>query len=104
MKIQINTDNKIKGSIKLQDNLIPEITEELSRYSEQITRVEIHLSDEKGSKGGVKDKKCVIEVRLAGRQPVAVTNKADTVELAVSGAMKKLKNSLNKIFGKLKNY
>jgi hypothetical protein len=37
-------------------------------------------------------------------KPIAVTDHANTHELAVSGAIDKLKTSLNKITGRLKNY
>ncbi len=33
--------------------------------------MEVHRSDENGSKSGQNDKRCVTEARLEGRQPVA---------------------------------
>lgn len=36
-----------------------------------ISRVEVHLSDEDGKKGGQNDKRCMMEARLDGRQPAA---------------------------------
>lgn len=42
------------------------ISEVLSRFSQQIKRVEVHFSDEDGNKGGINDKRCMVETRLAG--------------------------------------
>ncbi len=104
MIIQINTDKNIKGSESLSSKLTNLISGELDRFSNQITRVEVHLSDENSHKSGVNDKRCVLEARLEKRKPIAVTSQADTVELAVDGAIEKLKNSLSTIIGRLRDH
>lgn len=104
MKIQFNTSNNIKESQYLRTSSTSTITDELSRFSDNITRVEIHLSDEDGHKDGQNDKRCSLEARIHGRQPIAVTNYADTHKQAVDGAIEKLKSSLNTIFGRKNNY
>jgi hypothetical protein len=48
------------------------------------------LSDENGSKGGQFDKRCMMEARLEGRSPVAVTDHAATLDKAVNDAAGKL--------------
>jgi hypothetical protein len=103
MTVQVNTDKNIEGSKKLIAYLTSFISEELSKYSEQITRVEVHLSDENGPKEGINDKRCMIEARLEGMKPFAVTKHANTHELAVEGAVEKLKISLDSIMGRLRN-
>lgn len=104
MIIQLNTDKNLAGTEKLNAYLTSLISEELSRFSHQITRVEIHLSDENGAKEGFNDKRCMIEARLEGMKPIGVTNFADTQELAVDGAIEKLKTSLETITGRLKTH
>ncbi len=104
MKIQFNTDKNVTGSEELKTLITALISEDLSRYSDQITRLEVHLSDEDGNKHGQNDKRCMIEARLEGMQPIAVTNHADTSEQAVTGAVDKLKSSLNTIRGRLRNH
>jgi ribosome-associated translation inhibitor RaiA len=104
MTIQFNTDSNIKGGEELRAPLISLISEELSRFSKQITRVEVHLSDENGPKEGLNDKRCMIEARLEGMKPIAVTNHANTHEQAVEGAVNKLKVSLDAILGRLSNH
>lgn len=97
MTIQFNTDKTVKGEERQREYFVSQITEELERFHSRITRIEVHLSDENGIKEGVDDIRCLMEARLKGRQPLAVTNQSDTVEQAVSGAINKLKNSLETI-------
>lgn len=104
MKIQFNTDNNVTGSEELTLSLTSIISGELSRFEDHITRLEVHLSDEDSNKNGVNDKRCMIEARLEGMKPIAVTNHADSHELAVTGAVDKLKSSLSTIQGRLRNH
>jgi ribosome-associated translation inhibitor RaiA len=104
MQIQINTDKNVTGSEGLIASSTSLISEELSRYSAQITRVEVHFSDEDGNKDGYNDKRCMVEARLAGMNPIAVINLANTHEQAVFGALDKLKTSLKTIKGRLRNH
>ena len=104
MQIQFNTDKNVTWSEDLIASSTSLISEELSRFSPQITRVEVHLSDEDGNKQGLNDKRCMVEARLAGMNPIAVTDYANTHEQAISGAIDKLKASLEKMIGRLKNY
>ena len=104
MKIQFNNSKNITGIEDLKASLTAQISEELKRFRRKITRLEVHLTDEDGLKNGLDDKRCMIEARLEGRQPIAVTNHANTHEQAVVGAIDKLRNSLETIIGRLKNY
>ncbi len=104
MTIQFNTDNNIIGSKLFTDPYIAQIEGELSRYSHQISRIEVHLSDEDGSKNGYGVIRCMIEARVEGLQPISVTNHADTHNQAVGGAIDKLTSSLDTILGRLRNH
>jgi ribosome-associated translation inhibitor RaiA len=97
MQIQFNTGKNVIISEDLIASSTSLITAGLSRYSHQITRVEVHLSDEDGKKDGVNDKRCMVEARLSGINPIAVTSQANTHEQALSGAIEKMKTSLEKI-------
>ncbi|WP_139277674.1 HPF/RaiA family ribosome-associated protein [Rhodococcus marinonascens] len=103
--IQINTDGNFDDSFDDNDELVrraeSEIASVLERFTEQITRVEVHLSDENAGKGAPADKRCMLEARPAGQPPVAVTNHATTTEEAYSGAAHKLASLLNSRFGRL---
>jgi hypothetical protein len=103
MTIQINTDKNIEGSEKFTAYFTALIQQQLGRYK-TITRIELYLSDVNGSREGPEDIKCLLEARLEGKRPIAVSNIADTNELAVNGAINKLKNSLETMLGKIQNY
>ena len=105
MQIQTNTDRNISGhdSLALQVEKILERL--LGRFSDRITRVEAHLSDENGStKSGVADKRCLLEFRLAGQQPVSVSEQAQTVDTAVTGTAHKMISLLDSELGKLRQH
>src|SRR5690554_1657222 len=101
MKIQLNTDAHINGTEALAAQVADMVEQALERFSEHITRVEVHLSDENGNKNGQHDQRCMMEARLEGLQPVAVTEHATTLEQAVHGAAQKLTHLLDSTLGRL---
>lgn len=101
MQIQINTDRNIAGHEKVAAQFRTVVKDALKRFSDQITRVEVHLSDENSHKRGQDDKRCVLEARLEGIQPITVTHQAVTLDQAVDGAANKLKKSLESTLGRL---
>jgi hypothetical protein len=103
MQIQVNTDHNFEGHGELVRYIEAEVGTALSRFDEHITRVEVHLSDENAGKSGGVDKRCMLEARPAGQQPVAVTHHAATLDEACSGAIQKLKHLLDSEFGKLED-
>lgn len=104
MIIQFNTDHNIHGTEKFRAHFVEQITAELSRYSERITRVDVHLTDVNGNKGGPKDKRCVMEARLKGLKPLAVTTMGDTHEEAIQGALQKLSISVESIHSRMSKH
>ncbi len=104
MTIQINSDNNITGTEGLSNFVESTIAETLKRFDNHITRVEVHLNDENGNKSGINDKRCMLEARLEGMQPVAVTAHGDTIPEALKSAVSKLKSSLDTTLGKLQNH
>jgi ribosome-associated translation inhibitor RaiA len=103
MQVQVNTDHTIEGHEALADHIRGVVENALSRMSDHITRVEVHLTDERGPKNGKNDKRCMMEARLEGRQPIAVTDEAATVDLAVNGAADKLARLIEHTLGKLRD-
>ena len=104
MKIQLNTDVHIDGTEALAEQVATTVEHALERFSEHVTRVEVHLSDENGDKSGQHDQRCMLEARLEGRQPVAVTDHAATLEQAVQGAAQKLAHLLDSRLGRLHDH
>ena len=102
MQFQVNTDKNISGHEALAQSVEADLRRSLERFGEQITRVEVHLSDENSTKkSGASDKRCLLEVRLAGRQPLSVSEEAATIEQAVTGAGHKMTRALDTELGKL---
>ncbi len=104
MMIQFNTDKTISGEERGEEYFTSQIANDLKRFQSHISRIEVHIKDENGKKEGFNDKTCVMEARIEGRQPIAVSTKAGTIEEAVSDAIDKLKASLETILGRLQNH
>jgi len=102
MQIQINTDNNIENSERLTNFFSNEVSTELERFDNLITRVEVHFGDENSEKFGKNDKRCLIEVRVAKKEPIAVTEHADTIEKAFNTALKKAKRVLDNMHEKMR--
>lgn len=100
MQIQLNTDTTVQGSDAMIAWTQRELGERLARHRDHITRVEVHLSDVNGGRGGEADKRCLLEARLAGRPPVAVSHVAAKVADAVFGASDKLLRMLDTTLGR----
>jgi ribosome-associated translation inhibitor RaiA len=103
MQIQVNSDNHIESSIRLEEWVRTTVESTLDRYDEDLTRVEVHIRDENGDKPGPHDIRCQMEARPKGHQPISVTHKADSLDQAVDGAAVKLDHALEHLFGKLRS-
>ena len=104
MLIQINSDKSLTWEQRSSDFFTTQIADALERYESHITRIEVHLKDENGSKDGISDISCTLEARIEGKKPIAVTNHDETVDKAVTGAIDKIKSSIEKIVDKRQNH
>ncbi len=104
MQIQVNTDRNIEGSADLTSQVEAKLENALSRFSERITRVEVQLSDENSShKSGSSDKRCILEARLTGMQPIKVSADGLSHEQALAGATKNLAKLLGRTLERADN-
>jgi ribosome-associated translation inhibitor RaiA len=103
MQIQVHSDNNIAGSVRLVDWVSASVASRLERFDEELTRIVVHLHDDNGSKAGAQDKRCQIEARPKGLQPVSVTHKAESLEHAIDGSIEKLHSALDHQFGKMRS-
>jgi len=101
MQIQFNTDSQVQGRDALAQRVTEEVSATLAHFAERLTRIEIHLGDVNATRSGADDKRCMMEARPAGRQPLAVTHQAATLEEAWRGAARKLRSAVESVFGKL---
>ncbi len=104
MEILINTDNNISASAEMRSYLKSDLEASFERFAEHLTRLEVKISDENGSKEGENDKKVLLEARLKGMQPLVVTGNGNSIDQAISDASTKLKTSLDSTMGKLRSY
>lgn len=102
MLTHVFSDKHIDSDKRTQDWVTATVEVTLERHLEDLTRVEVHLSDENGGKSGPKDKRCKMEARPKGHQPIVVTQDANTLTQAVEGASEKLEHALEHLFGKLR--
>ncbi len=100
MKINVRIDSHIKGTQGLDEHISEIVEHALSRFSDRISGVEVHLKDQNGHKGGADDKECMMEAHLNGQPATAVSDQAATFEQAIKGAAAKLKRSLESSLGR----
>lgn len=101
MHVQLNTDNILSGSATLARDVEEILESALDRFDERLTRIEVHLNDVNSShKTGPADIRCMLEARVTGSEPVAVSDHAATVDQAVRGASGKLQRALESTLGR----
>lgn len=103
MQIQVNTDDHIVGRIELAESVRDQVAAALDRFGDRITRVEVHLRDANARKAGGRDKECTIEARLTGRDPIAVSEAADSLGQAITGAAEKIERLIESSLGRIRD-
>lgn len=101
MQVQVNTGNGVQGKEALERWATDFLNEQLARYADELTSVQVQLTDENRGKKGADDMRCMLEARLAGHPPVAVNHEGESMDEAFRGASKKLLHALEHTFGKL---
>jgi ribosome-associated translation inhibitor RaiA len=102
MQVIVNSDHNITGDATLTERVKTILEGSIERFAQRIIKVEAFLSDSNSSaKHGARDKRCVLEARVAGAQSVVATGEAPTVLEAIEGAAGKLERALEHAFGKL---
>jgi hypothetical protein len=101
MQFQLNTDANIESDERLAELAENTVTSALGHLTDRLSRVEVHLVDVNGAKGGPDDIRCTVEARPEGMQPQTVTDNDANVVAALRGAAKKIRSLLDSEFGKL---
>ena len=101
MQVLLNTDNQITGDLRLTGIVETAIQDAVIHFEDQVTRVEVHLNDVNSGKSGPDDHRCMIEARIKGHEPLAVTHHAESLMLALDGATEKLKAAVERLLGRL---
>ena len=100
MQIQMNA-NGFTLTEAIESRVRTQLSGALGHRAERLTRVEVHLGDHNGAKQGGLDKRCMLEARPVGLDPVAVTSEGDDLYATIDDAASKLKRALDTRFGKL---
>jgi len=95
MQLQINYGD-LQISSALTDHVARSIGHALKHAAGNITRVEVHLRDDKQKRHGPKDKRCTLEARVAGAKPLDVEARGDDIYHVVSSATEKLDRAVNR--------
>ncbi|MFC5282670.1 HPF/RaiA family ribosome-associated protein [Pedobacter alpinus] len=103
MIIQVNTDNHIEGTELLNNYVTTLFNEKLQRFDSHLTRIEVHLSDENAGKSGADDKRCNIEARLEGIDPIFASALSDDISKAIHDCLLKIKRGIEHHLDKVKN-
>jgi ribosomal subunit interface protein len=97
MKIQINYGD-IEGSEALTEHVTQVIEAAASRFADRITRIEVHLRDDKQKRRGPDDKRCTMEARPAGDDPLAVEARGRDIYAAARECAEKLQRAVTRRF------
>jgi hypothetical protein len=100
MLVQINTDNRVEGTETSAAAIEERVRERLSRFTDRLTRVEVHIRDLDGDRRGGQGIEAKLESRPAGGQPIVVSDQAASIDSAVAGVVRKAVDILDRSFGK----
>lgn len=99
MHIQVNTDNHIHGDDRLAEVVEEVVAGALNPVAKRITRVEVHIKDVNGPKGG-EDIHAIVEARPEGMRPYAAQEQGTDIRATVKTAAETLRRRLESEFGK----
>jgi ribosome-associated translation inhibitor RaiA len=100
MQIQLNSAQGVSMSPALEEHINKQLQSVDRRFGERLTRIEVYLTDVNGPKGGV-NKRCKLEARPRGGDPLMAELLHEDAYDAVTGAVKRLETVLSNHFGKL---
>ena len=92
MHISISGPEEIRSN-GFQDSVANRLMRALTRFSRRIDRVDVAITDENGSRGGI-DKHCRIRVQMPGVEPFVATAKDESPWAAVSRAVERARRKV----------
>jgi ribosome-associated translation inhibitor RaiA len=101
MQVLVNSDHHITGDLTMTQRVESIVGDAVDRFADRVTRVEVHLNDVNGAKHGAKDKRCMMEARVGGLKPLAVSHEAPTLLEAIEACADKLERALAHTLGRL---
>ena len=96
MQIQVHFSD-IQNSWAINNHIHQHLAQAIKTGLDQITRIDVHLHDDSGpNKSGTNDKRCLIEARLAGMQPLMIEQRGNDMYAVINQATRKLQQTLQK--------
>lgn len=96
MQIQVHFSD-IQNSGAINSHVHQRLAHALKVGIDQITRIDVHLHDDSGPiKSGTSDKRCTIEMRLAGMDPMSIEQRGNNLYAVINQATRKLQKTLSK--------
>jgi len=80
----------------LHQRVVDRVTRALRHVGRTVTRVEVHLRDDKRGRRGPDDRRCLIEARLARHEPLVVQASGRDLYRAIDQAAEKLARALGR--------
>ena len=100
MQVQFNSDSSVMGTENVATRIEASIRAKLARFADRLTRVEVHVHDDRRHTHGHDDKACTLEARPRGGRAIGVTEHGSTVDDAARKAAITLAQRLERHFGK----
>ncbi|RAK67187.1 HPF/RaiA family ribosome-associated protein [Phenylobacterium kunshanense] len=104
VQVLVNTDNHLPGNVAVASRVEAAVRQGLRRFESHITHVEVFLADENAAKSGPGDKRCSIEARPRGADPLAASDRGASIDEAVTSALGKLARVLDKELSKRRDH
>ena len=101
MLVHVTTDNHISGRQELVGEIEATVSAALVRFKEQLMRVDVHLTDQTSNETSDVDKRCKLEARLSGMQPMLASGDGANLDQAIDVALDRLTNMLEHKLGKI---
>ncbi len=101
MRVFVHTDQNIASDADEERRIEEHLANALGRFTEELTRVEVHLRDQSAGRSTGDDIHCLLEARPERQDPVTVSHQAATPAEALGGATQKLEALLARKFDRL---
>jgi ribosome-associated translation inhibitor RaiA len=103
MQINVNTDRTIEKHQGLDEHVEGVVQSSIGRFGEQVTRVDVHLSNENKEKQADGGNYCMMEARVSGYQPIVVHEHSIDLHQSIKNAGGKLARALDSALGRLQD-
>ena len=99
MQFQFNSDNQVDCSAEQAERIEELVRGRLDNVADKLTRVEVHVGEAGGSRGGG-GVRCLVELRPQGMQPISASDEAADAQSAATQATDKVLTVFQRQVGK----